>query len=80
MVFFRTSFRTSYFRFILIRNYNGFAVDMDFYIMFIFILARNYISFVVDMDSVRPSDRSQIGLESSETKKCPQRIEIDHFC
>ena len=30
--------------------------------------------------SVRPSDRSQIGLESSETKKCSQRFEIDHFC
>ena len=30
--------------------------------------------------SVRPSDRSQIGLESSESKKCSQRLEIDHFC
>ena len=30
--------------------------------------------------SVSPSDRSQIGLESSETKKCSQRFEIDHFC
>ena len=30
--------------------------------------------------SVRPSDRSQIGLESSETKKCSQRFEMDHFC
>ena len=29
MVFFRTSFRTSYLRFILTRNYNGFVVDMD---------------------------------------------------
>ena len=29
MVFFRTSFRTSYLRFILARNYNGFVVDMD---------------------------------------------------
>ena len=30
--------------------------------------------------SVRPSDRSQIGLESSESKKCSLRFEIDHFC
>ena len=46
----------------------------------IFILARNYNVFVVDMDSVKPSDRSQIGLESSESKKCSQRFEMDHFC
>ena len=50
------------------------------YVERIFILARNYTVFVVDMDFVRPSDRSQIGLESSKSKKCSQRFEIDHFC
>ena len=48
MVFFRTSFRTSYLRFILIRNYNGFVVYMDFYIKLIFILARFYSGFLQD--------------------------------
>ena len=48
MVFFRTSFRTSYLRFILTRNYNGFVVDMDFYIKVIFILARFHNGFLVD--------------------------------
>ena len=34
----------------------------------------------VQASFVRSSDRSQIGLESSESKKCSRGFEINHFC
>ena len=71
-------------RFILARNYNGVVVDMDS-------LDRAEHHFSKELQCFRgghgfcetvrsESDRSQIGLESSESKKCSQRFEIDHFC
>ena len=75
-------------RFILIRNYNGFVVDMDSlgWIMFEFtkefqrFLSGCRLSYTSVLQATSRYEIDQNGFRCSETKKCSQRFEIDHFC